>query len=287
MRRGTDIRGHRGSADEARRSGRSYLLDHQRNDGGWGYGVWNEQSFAEPTAWAVIALSEDEGARASQARAVEFLLSRQNDDGGWSNVEGMRSDIMTARVVLALGPLAGCNDAARAGGNWLQANERPAEGGWGWCYGTTGFIDTASFAIMALSAVGMLDEYGRLFRYVRQLQCIDGGWCSHVPSKMSVVQESQISVTPLGVLALTTLGSDVHSDEGLRRAVDRMEQWIRNDAVTTPYSLALALWCLAEAGGSEWAVSTVLERVIDLIVGGGMSIWHMALAVHALGQVGR
>lgn len=133
------------------------------------------------------------------------------------------------------------------GVEWLARNELP-DGGWGWCQGTTGFVETAAYAAVAFSAAGRLDGADRLADYVRGLRCADGGWCAHVPAKVGHGQASQVSVTPLGVVALARLGRRPDSDSDLRAAVDLVTFWLERGAVTTAYSLAVTLWALREVG---------------------------------------
>lgn len=226
----------------------AFLSRQQRADGGWGYHIGNRTSFTEPTAWAVAALGERQRPDdPALARSVRILLATQNDDGGWANVAGMPSDTMTARVAFALADLPGCADAVARGTDWLVRQELP-EGGWGWCYGTTGFLETATYAAAALAVAGRLRDRDRLIGHIRRLRCADGGWCSHVPVKLGFPQPSQPSVTPLGIVALTRLGLRPESDDGLRESLDLVAGWVERGAVTTSYTLAVTLWALREVG---------------------------------------
>ncbi len=69
-----------------------FLLSHQNDDGGWGEApasclekrYTSAESHCIQTAWALLALCETNAACGEAARrAAEFLLSRQQDDGGW------------------------------------------------------------------------------------------------------------------------------------------------------------------------------------------------------------
>lgn len=244
------------------RAAAGFLIRCQQPDGGWGYHLGNRTSFVEPTAWALTALVDSPvPGEAKIDETVAFLLANQNPDGGWANVPGMPSDMMTARVVFALTGRAGCESAVARGAEWLKRNEL-AKGGWGWCYGTTGFLETAAYAIVALSAVGRLNAPDRFTDYITGLRCSDGGWCSHVPKKVGFVQRSQMSVTPLGIIALCRLGLRPGSDTGLKEAVDLITGWIERGRVTTAYSLALMLWALREADGSGPTAATAAELAL-------------------------
>ncbi len=79
--------------DPALQSARQWLLDHQREDGGWGEHyrgcytgqyVAHEESQVIQTAWATIALIEaGETDWTAIARGVQFLIGMQRPDGTW------------------------------------------------------------------------------------------------------------------------------------------------------------------------------------------------------------
>jgi len=262
------------------------LVAQQNGDGGWGYQSTNEQSFTEPTSWAMLACQGSGSAAPSVSRGTDFLLATQNEDGGWPNVFGMPSDIMTSRAVLALPDNAQTGATKSSGAEWLIRNELP-EGGWGWCYGTTGFIDAAAFAITALHHAGRLTDQERYLAYVSRLRCADGGWCSHVATKMDVPQASQISVTPLGVIALQRLSSQLPSSDSIDGALALIERWILSGEINTPYSLTMTLWCLVEAGAKDQLVIGMgheLTRHLHHEVREGKRTWYIAMMVYVLGQ---
>ena len=67
--------------------GIEYLLASQDSDGAWGYRA-RGMPFVEPTALALAALRQEDGAAAGQEaaavdRGVSWLLRQQHDDGGW------------------------------------------------------------------------------------------------------------------------------------------------------------------------------------------------------------
>jgi squalene cyclase len=244
-----------------------FLIDRQHPDGGWGYTVHNRDTFLEPTAWATAALRQ--GGHPVDA-AVDLLLAAQHADGGWANVPAMPSDMTTARVVFALAALPHCRSAVAKGADWVLRQQLP-DGGWGWCSGTTGFIETATYAIVALAAARRLTDPERLVSYVQGLACTDGGWCSHVPAKMGFAQASQPSVTPLGIVALAA-------------SLDLLTGWITQHRLTTPYSLATALWALTEVGALSAAATlrTAATRVVPVAA----NVWHTAMLCYGLRRLG-
>jgi squalene cyclase len=267
---------------------RAFLRARQHPDGGWGYRTRNRDSFIEPTAWSTLALSGSEEPGAAVDRAVQFLLSVQNQDGGWPDVPGMPSDMMTARVVFALAGLGGCGRAVERGVEWIVRQEL-AGGGWGWCHGTTGFIETAAYAIVALAAMRRLENVDRLAEYVLGLRCADGGWCSHVPSKLDIGQPSQPSVTPLGVIALCRLGRAVETHDAVREPIELSLKWFAEGKLGTTYAMATALWSFAEAGqpvGKARELAVTAQQRADTDGGWRESIWHTAIMCYALRRLG-
>lgn len=79
----------------ANRNGLRYLLKHQRNDGSWlplWFGNQDDKDEDNPiygTSKVLLALTETrycrslDSAQEASKRGLEFLLSNQNDDGGW------------------------------------------------------------------------------------------------------------------------------------------------------------------------------------------------------------
>lgn len=65
---------------------RDALLRSQNDDGGWG-GLRLQDSTAEETAWAILALlrcSQDDAIRRAVARGIDWLIARQCADGTWT-----------------------------------------------------------------------------------------------------------------------------------------------------------------------------------------------------------
>ena len=79
----------------------SYLRAAQNPDGGWGYR--GGASWTEPSAYALLALSEDPSAKEHVRRGIERLKSLQRPDGGWPPRSSVRqSTFVTALALLAL-----------------------------------------------------------------------------------------------------------------------------------------------------------------------------------------
>jgi squalene-hopene/tetraprenyl-beta-curcumene cyclase len=115
----------------------SFMAASQRSDGSWvprWFGNERADGQLNPvygTARAVAGLQsalvrEDPRAIDCCRRGAQWLLTNQNDDGGWGGSRGVPSSIEETGVVLAaLGPLTediapGLSAAVRAGGAWLM-----------------------------------------------------------------------------------------------------------------------------------------------------------------------
>ncbi len=125
---------------EPARRGLSWLLRAQEPDGSW-YGRWGV-NYIYGTAAAVPALVAA-GVRPSDPcvrRAVAWLESHQNDDGGWGEDprsyddpayagRGPSTASQTAWALIALHAAGEASDALRRGVDWLVATQR-ADGTW-------------------------------------------------------------------------------------------------------------------------------------------------------------
>jgi squalene cyclase len=88
--------------------------------------------------------------------ARDFLLKRQNQDGGWGEFSYSKSDAkQTAYAIYALSKVFQNNDAAldaiEKGTKWLKRNYQPSRGFFG---GGKGDIEATAIAVWALLAVG-------------------------------------------------------------------------------------------------------------------------------------
>ncbi|MCP4788345.1 MAG: squalene--hopene cyclase [Fuerstiella sp.] len=114
-------------SDSAVQRGLRFLSRTQADDGSW-LPLWfgnqfnhNDENPLYGTAKVVLALQEiGRGEEPYSVRGVQWLISNQNDDGGWSGRKGLPSS--TEETALAVEALAGVPDADSAvisGANWL------------------------------------------------------------------------------------------------------------------------------------------------------------------------
>ncbi|MDG1895689.1 MAG: prenyltransferase/squalene oxidase repeat-containing protein [Fuerstiella sp.] len=120
-------------SDAAVQRGLAFLSRTQADDGSW-LPLWFGNQFNHDdenplygTAKVVLALREiGHGDQPFAVRGIEWLVSNQNDDGGWSGRRGLSSS--TEETALAVEALAGMPEADSAvisGANWLvgQVND--------------------------------------------------------------------------------------------------------------------------------------------------------------------
>jgi squalene cyclase len=134
--------------------GRQWLLAHQNSDGGWGGLVRlrrDSLSNAIETGLALWVLGQTESAdAAATTKALEFLATLRNPDGGWALEAGQQSDAKSSAIVVAVGYLysTGVRDRSAAV-EWLLNSQRP-DGNWVMPSRLVGGIDPTFYAMGAL-----------------------------------------------------------------------------------------------------------------------------------------
>lgn len=208
--------------------------------GGWGFADQNSiHPDVDDTTASLRAIAREAVLRQEYLypwqRGTEWVLSMQNDDGGWPAFEkntdskilkllpiekaefiltDPSSADLTGRTLEYLGAMTNLqknHDAIRAGIRWLKANQEQNGswyGRWGICYiyGTWG-------AVTGLIAVGMLPTRSAITKAVSWLKSIqnpDGGWgesCKsdekgeYVPLKASTITHTAWAVDTLIAVA--------------------------------------------------------------------------------------
>lgn len=114
-------------AETSLNRGFRYLQQHQAADGSW-LPLWfgnqfhtNDENPLYGTAKVLLALKEcGHGQAEATSRAVAWLLSQQNTDGGWSACQGLTSSVEeTGLAVEALAGIPQAEQAVADGVNWL------------------------------------------------------------------------------------------------------------------------------------------------------------------------
>lgn len=127
-------------------------------DGGWPTNTSFSRPVMEATGWVARALGSghfhfSEGAPEA-ARAYKWILSNQNNDGGWGSFLGAESRSWTTCLALrALAELNPHSEAVENGVRWLLDRQRHDLGGWGYREDATPTVTHTSFALLALSEV--------------------------------------------------------------------------------------------------------------------------------------
>jgi hypothetical protein len=244
-----------------------YLRDAQNEDGGWGF-QHRSESRVEPTAWALLALSEsatDDSAADATAPGLQYLLRAQLTDGSWPAAAGQGKGCwVTSLACLALISQAQFHENLAHGLRWL-ANERPGEAGrwfrllrrltavrrtvvqndsyygWGWTSGTASWVEPTSAALVALrnglpellpAQVQRRIQLAEAMLYDRMSP--GGGWNCGNPLVYGVPGEPQVCQTSWALLALRN-----HPDRSeVQKSLDWLEaSWGR---IESPGTLALA-----------------------------------------------
>jgi hypothetical protein len=206
----------------------SFLLAAQNSDGGWGYK--DGGSWAEPSAYALLALTTETSAAESVGRGVRWLTGLQRPDGGWPpRLAVGQSTWVTALAVLALaGRLA--PEALDRAAQWMlrqsgqesnffhrlrlrllgaEVGVDTGHEGWSWFPGTAAWVIPTSLTILALEKIGRRTprprlqerlESGRRFLWSRM--CGDGGWNHGSSQALGYQAGSYPETTGLALLAL-------------------------------------------------------------------------------------
>lgn len=226
----------------------SFLLAAQNSDGGWGYK--DGGSWAEPSAYALMALTAGASGAGSIGRGVRWLTGLQRPDGGWPpRLAVGHSTWVTALAVIALaGRLA--PEALDRAEQWMLGQSGRESGffrrlrlsllgveagvdtgheGWPWYPGTAAWVAPTALTILALERVGRrvpsprLEqrlESGRRFLWSRM--CGDGGW-NHGSSRALGYQAGSYPETT-GLVLLALHGG---KDPQLPRALAAAESHLR------------------------------------------------------------
>lgn len=239
----------------------SFIHFSRNKDGGWGY-LPDKRSCTESTAWSVIFLDEVQEESADVKRGVKWLIQAQNRDGGWPNFKNHPSDIRTAHAIYALSGFGEEHDRIHRGIRWLKFNRR-LTGGWAWSFGAFNFAEPTAYAILALQKMHSVVNKKPLADFLFDYQCEDGGWNSHSPVMLSVIQKGQVSVTPWALLALKRLEVDA-KDKRIVKALRFLEFHINHLESLILYSKSLALWVFSEyrrSNSSKLVFENILRNI--------------------------
>lgn len=206
---------------------RTALAGAQNADGGWGYRQGGG-SWTEPTALALLALSDQTNRRAWD-RGAKYLLALQRPDGGWAPRAGVdQSTWVTALALLALGSRLSPQGAA-ASVRWIEAQRGEDSGlvyrlrrwmlglsagagageGWPWYPETAAWVMPTALTILALDRQqrrGFGDDPARRVSAARMFlwsrMCKDGGWNHGSSRALGYEADSYPETTGVALAAL-------------------------------------------------------------------------------------
>lgn len=230
----------------ARARGRDFLLTLQHADGGWGIAAPDSES-GWMTAWAVYALADFADARDAVAHGVRWLLAtegqRLTDPGarqtiqtlfridsaltGWPWQRGDAAWVQpTALALLAL-VAADVREHARIREGIAYLFDRAIPSG-GWNVGNPWMLDKqmpatiqdTSVALLALRAVGVTEDEGRMTKAIAYL-------------RHAVAQARTAAELAWGVWALRAWGADIGDALTRLNALQRADgSWDGNPFIT-------------------------------------------------------
>ena len=250
------------------------LRKSQNMDGGWGFHAGYE-SRVEPTAWALLALSEFTPSGTPDVaieKGRQYLLVARLSDGSWPSATGQtEGSWVTSLACWALLAIGGPAESIRSGLQWL-IDDRPRDSGflwklarkirerkplsdqsadytgWSWTPNTASWVEPTSYALMVLrSPLGAsLPESAKRSELAEALlydrMCPDGGWNCGNPRVYGVAGQPQVGPTAWALIALR------HHPE---RAENRASvEWLDGIQATvqSPESLALTNLALRSYG---------------------------------------
>jgi len=266
-----------------------FLLNAQNKDGGWGFHA-GSASRAEPTAWALVALTQYAGSSAhdeAASRACHFLELAQLPDGSWpSSPDQKEGSWATSLACFALLHRKESRGNVARGVGWLS-NELPREAHWfprllrrlaarrlgslnesyyGWCWtvGTASWVEPTSYAILFLRASPpeMLSAAAKRRVQIgeamlRDRMCPGGGWDCGNPVVYGVPGVPQVTSTAWGLLALRE-----HPEWP---EVQKSLSWLQNQsqAIQSPGSLALTLMAMNANGRPDEGLAHSLQTLYE------------------------
>jgi hypothetical protein len=203
----------------------AFLTASQAGDGGWGY-VPGKQGYAEPTCYALLALTGGEAHREAQTRALAWLTARTHSIGAlvvatqpnnatdvngfdnWGTMlasftlqrTGLGAELRERYLKYLLNSRGNLLD--KKVGQELKLN--PDLQAWSWARGTASWVEPTAYALLSLKANGLRThervKTGEAFLFDRA--CYDGGWNYGNKEVLKVVLEPMPTNTCFALLAL-------------------------------------------------------------------------------------
>jgi hypothetical protein len=202
----------------------------QLPDGSWPYQRGASSGLAEPTCYALLALSAADLKPQRLDASLDWLESLRRKDKGYAPQHGVEFSNWTTSLVIQVMLRFGREDAGRAGIDWLlglhgretplmframrRVSNQPAPypinfHGWPWLPDTASWLIPTSLAVLALQRAEAVNPSARQRDRIHQGQsmieerrCDDGGWNHGAPSMLGVPGRSYPETTGIALLAL-------------------------------------------------------------------------------------
>ena len=277
------------------------LLEAAQNaDGGWGY-FPGKESWLEPTAYALLALSDEPRARATFERGWRLVRSWELPSGGWRGCARVQEPHWATSLVITLHSALGvCDSSTRRAIDWLLSTRGaetrplarlaawlsprtvefdPSLSGWPWRTGTSSWVEPTAHALMALGRVALRSDHpgleGRVATGQRMLldrRCTDGGWNYGNRRVLGADLPSHAETTALALMAL-----DGHPEIRWGEMLDRVARLWRETA--SPLARAWLGACLLQYRGERPGSSQDRCHSDDILVAAVEAIpWNRILA---------
>lgn len=266
------------------------LRESQNKDGGWGFRA-GHGSRTEPTAWALLALSEFSAAdEADQAisGATDFLERSQLSDGSWAAAAGFTTGSwVTSLACWALSATRKNSASIARGLSWLQRQAPGDSGtwwrlmrllaagrnvsaqsdslyGWSWTPGTASWVEPTSYALIVLRSLpekSLLPKTSARLKVAEEMlydrMCPGGGWNCGNPMVYGVAGEPQVGPTVWALLALR--------ENRTRPEIEQSVNWLENNfrRVESPSCYARSNIALRVFGRQNAAADDGLRALHD------------------------
>jgi hypothetical protein len=266
----------------------AHLQAMQNPDGGWGFNA-NCESRVEPTAWALLGLTEfdpPEGADERILRGLRFLAESQLENGSWAAAPGQQVGCwVTSLACWALLEHPEYKSESLRGLHWLQ-EDRPrdsgfwfrtmrklserktinaqsaAYSGWSWTPGTASWVEPTCYALIVLqnnsAAQTKIDQRRKVaMTMLLDRMCPGGGWNCGNPKVYGVAGQPQVGPTVWALIALRENSKRIENCQSL--------DWLENtqDKLESTESLALAHIGLGLYGRSNTASGERLRMLAE------------------------
>jgi len=244
----------------------------QNPDGGWGY-LPGKESWLEPTVLALLALSDEPGARTAFERGCRLIRLWEVPSGGWRACSQVNEVHWATSLVITLHSANGVNDGSTGRAiDWLVATRGaetraivrlarwlspgtvefdPSLSGWPWQAGTSSWVEPTAHALMALGRVARRSEHagleGRIAMGQRMLldrRCRDGGWNYGNRRVLGADLPSHPETTAMALMAL-----DGHPEIRWGEMLDRAARLWRE--TSSPLARAWLGACLLQYRGER------------------------------------